>query len=114
MRALTRLLCPRFSAPTAHDALFLGCRTLASKRNPIAWLTNTSHETLQVFHRWVAHFMLIMGLIHTFAFVKFNAQAGISQQRWSESYQCERNQSSRGAREMFLADCFADIKIGPV
>lgn len=68
-------------------------RLLASKQNPIGYLANISHEQLQVFHRWTAHFMLIMGLVHTFAFVKFNAEAGISQMRWNMSYQCERASS---------------------
>ncbi|KAK9900673.1 hypothetical protein P389DRAFT_166125 [Cystobasidium minutum MCA 4210] len=59
--------------------------TLASKRNPIAVLTGLSHERLQLFHRWCAFFMLLLGLIHTFAFVRYNAKAGTSQMMWSMS-----------------------------
>jgi len=59
--------------------------TLASKRNPIAVLTGLSHERLQLFHRWCAFFMLILGLIHTFAFVRSDAKAGTSKEMWAMS-----------------------------
>lgn len=42
-------------------------------------------ERLQFFHRWLAVFMLILGLIHTFAFVYRNAQAGEGQMMWEMS-----------------------------
>ncbi|KAG7094832.1 hypothetical protein E1B28_005642 [Marasmius oreades] len=41
----------------------------ATKVNWIGMLTGTSHEKLQVFHRWSALVMYITSLIHTFVFI---------------------------------------------
>ncbi|KAF7375460.1 Ferric-chelate reductase [Mycena sanguinolenta] len=41
----------------------------ATKVNFIGILTGTSHEKLQVFHRWSALFMYITSLVHTFPFI---------------------------------------------
>ncbi|KAJ6605111.1 hypothetical protein B0H10DRAFT_606959 [Mycena sp. CBHHK59/15] len=41
----------------------------ATKVNFIGLLTRTSHEKLQVFHRWSALFMYITSLVHTFLFI---------------------------------------------
>jgi predicted ferric reductase len=60
---------------------------LAAKRNMISVLTGVSHERLQVFHQWVAYFMFILALLHTFPFIYFNAQAGMSMIMWRTSYQ---------------------------
>lgn len=60
---------------------------LSAKRNLIATLTGTSHERLQLFHRWFAFYMLILALIHTFAFVRYNALAKMSVMMWETSYE---------------------------
>ncbi|KAJ7683212.1 FAD-binding domain-containing protein [Mycena rosella] len=41
----------------------------ATKVNFIGLLTGTSHEKLQVFHRWSALFMWVTSLVHTFPFI---------------------------------------------
>ncbi|KAF7335537.1 Ferric-chelate reductase [Mycena venus] len=41
----------------------------ATKVNFVGILTGTSHEKLQVFHRWSAVFMYITSLVHTFPFI---------------------------------------------
>ncbi|KAJ6577925.1 FAD-binding domain-containing protein [Mycena capillaripes] len=41
----------------------------ATKVNFVGILTGTSHEKLQVFHRWSAFFMYITSLVHTFPFI---------------------------------------------
>ncbi|KAJ7470930.1 FAD-binding domain-containing protein [Mycena latifolia] len=41
----------------------------ATKVNFVGLLTNTSHEKLQVFHRWSSVFMWITSLVHTFPFI---------------------------------------------
>ncbi|KAK1218082.1 hypothetical protein PQX77_019240 [Marasmius sp. AFHP31] len=42
----------------------------ATKVNFITMLTGTSHEKLQVFHRWSALLMYITSLVHTFPFIE--------------------------------------------
>ena len=42
---------------------------LGSKVNFISMLTGTSHERLQVYHRWIARFMLFMATVHTIPFI---------------------------------------------
>ncbi|KAJ7503365.1 hypothetical protein B0H11DRAFT_582059 [Mycena galericulata] len=41
----------------------------STKINFVGFLTNTSHEKLQVFHRWSALIMYITSLVHTFPFI---------------------------------------------
>ncbi|KAJ6627669.1 FAD-binding domain-containing protein [Mycena sp. CBHHK59/15] len=41
----------------------------ATKVNFVGFLTGTSHEKLQVFHRWSAFLMYITSLVHTFPFI---------------------------------------------
>ncbi|PVF95678.1 hypothetical protein CPB86DRAFT_738277 [Serendipita vermifera] len=49
---------------------------LGAKWNLITHLTGTSHEKLQVFHRWTAWIMYILSLIHTFPFIINNIKQG--------------------------------------
>ncbi|KAJ7246047.1 hypothetical protein C8J57DRAFT_1361371 [Mycena rebaudengoi] len=48
----------------------------ATKVNFVSMLTGTSHEKLQVFHRWSAVFMYIASLVHTFPFIVMDVQMG--------------------------------------
>ncbi|KAJ7606729.1 FAD-binding domain-containing protein [Mycena polygramma] len=48
----------------------------ATKVNFVGLLTGTSHEKLQVFHRWSAVFMYITSLVHTFPFIVQNIKMG--------------------------------------
>ncbi|KAF7289999.1 Ferric-chelate reductase [Mycena chlorophos] len=57
----------------------------ATKVNFIAFLTHTSHEKLQVFHRWAAFFMYITSLIHTFPFIVNMIRMGMMRAMWIES-----------------------------
>lgn len=76
------------SPPLATRAGWLGLGplpillVLASKRNYISYLTDISHEKLQVFHRWTAFFMFITGAIHAFAFIYKNAKEGTLMDSW--------------------------------
>ncbi|KAK7032692.1 ferric-chelate reductase [Favolaschia claudopus] len=63
------------SPPIATRAGWISIATMpfmiafATKVNFIGLLTGTSHEKLQVFHRWSAFFMYITSLVHTFPFI---------------------------------------------
>ncbi|KAJ7122546.1 FAD-binding domain-containing protein [Mycena crocata] len=48
----------------------------ATKVNFVGILTGTSHEKLQVFHRWSALLMYITSLVHTFPFIINNVRMG--------------------------------------
>ncbi|KAF7327304.1 Ferric-chelate reductase [Mycena kentingensis (nom. inval.)] len=48
----------------------------STKINFIGLLTNTSHEKLQVYHRWTAFFMYITSLVHTFPFIVDSIRRG--------------------------------------
>ncbi|KAJ6463186.1 FAD-binding domain-containing protein [Mycena vulgaris] len=48
----------------------------ATKVNFVGLLTGTSHEKLQVFHRWSAVLMWITSLVHTFPFIINNIRMG--------------------------------------
>ncbi|KAJ7142996.1 FAD-binding domain-containing protein [Mycena epipterygia] len=54
----------------------------ATKNNYVALLTRTSHERLQVFHRWSALFMYITSLVHTFPFIVEDVSMGMMQSEW--------------------------------
>ncbi|KAF7297802.1 Ferric-chelate reductase [Mycena kentingensis (nom. inval.)] len=54
----------------------------ATKINFVAILTDTSHEKLQVFHRWTAFFMYITSLVHTFPFIITSIRMGMMQVMW--------------------------------
>ncbi|KIS69879.1 uncharacterized protein UMAG_02395 [Mycosarcoma maydis] len=43
--------------------------TLASKVNFISLLTGVSHERLQIFHQWLARFMLFLATVHAIPFI---------------------------------------------
>ncbi|KAJ7314611.1 FAD-binding domain-containing protein [Mycena albidolilacea] len=60
----------------------------ATKINFVALLTGTSHEKLQVFHRWSAVFMYITSLVHTFPFIINDIMMGemVSQYKLSPWY----------------------------
>ncbi|KAJ6488016.1 FAD-binding domain-containing protein [Mycena sanguinolenta] len=55
----------------------------ATKSNYVALLTRTSHERLQVFHRWSALFMYITSLVHTFLFIVEDIQMGMMEAEWA-------------------------------
>ncbi|KAJ7021881.1 ferric reductase NAD binding domain-containing protein [Mycena alexandri] len=55
----------------------------ATKNNYVAVMTRTSHERLQVFHRWSALFMYITSLVHTFPFIVEDIQMGMMQSEWA-------------------------------
>ncbi|KAJ7764700.1 hypothetical protein B0H16DRAFT_1310358 [Mycena metata] len=55
----------------------------ATKNNYVALLTRTSHDRLQVFHRWSALFMYITSLVHTFPFIVEDIQMGMMQSEWA-------------------------------
>jgi predicted ferric reductase len=69
-----------------HAPILCLRRLLASKRNPIALLLDCSHEQLQVFHRWAAFFMLLLGLIHGFVFIRRDIAAGMLSMDWSTNF----------------------------
>ncbi|KAA1468607.1 hypothetical protein DENSPDRAFT_833976 [Dentipellis sp. KUC8613] len=48
----------------------------ATKINFVGILTGSSHEKLQVYHRWTALFMYITSLTHTFPFIVNNIRMG--------------------------------------
>ncbi|KAL1723250.1 ferric reductase NAD binding domain-containing protein [Schizophyllum commune] len=54
----------------------------ATKVNFVAILTGSSHERLQVLHRWSALLMYIAALVHTFPFVYCDIRDGV----WKERY----------------------------
>ncbi|KAF5373099.1 hypothetical protein D9758_001494 [Tetrapyrgos nigripes] len=54
----------------------------STKVNWIALVTGTSHEKLQVFHRWSATFMYITSLVHTFPFIVMSIRAGEMELNW--------------------------------
>ncbi|ESK92154.1 ferric-chelate reductase [Moniliophthora roreri MCA 2997] len=54
----------------------------ATKVNWIGVLTGTSHEKLQVFHRWTAFIMYITSLVHTFPFIVQSIQLGEMETNW--------------------------------
>ena len=43
--------------------------TLASKVNFISLLTGVSHERIQIFHQWLARFMLFLATVHAIPFI---------------------------------------------
>ncbi|EPQ27717.1 uncharacterized protein PFL1_04855 [Pseudozyma flocculosa PF-1] len=49
---------------------------LGSKVNLISALTGTSHERLQVYHQWIARFMLFLATVHTIPFIRQPLQEG--------------------------------------
>ncbi|KAK7058566.1 hypothetical protein VNI00_002202 [Paramarasmius palmivorus] len=55
----------------------------ATKVNWIGALAGTSHEKLQVFHRWTALIMYITSLVHTFPFIVQSIQLGEMEANWS-------------------------------
>ncbi|KAJ7598883.1 ferric reductase NAD binding domain-containing protein [Mycena floridula] len=57
----------------------------ATKVNFIGILTGTSHEKLQVFHRWSALIMYITSLVHTFPFIVGEIAAGTMVSSWNTS-----------------------------
>ncbi|KAF9049544.1 hypothetical protein BDZ89DRAFT_940671 [Hymenopellis radicata] len=57
----------------------------ATKVNFIGILTGTSHEKLQVFHRWTAFFMYITSLVHTFPFIINSIRMREMEAMWSTS-----------------------------
>ncbi|KAJ6562107.1 ferric reductase NAD binding domain-containing protein [Mycena capillaripes] len=54
----------------------------ATKNNYVALLTRTSHERLQVFHRWSALLMYITSLVHTFPFIVEDINMGMMEMEW--------------------------------
>ncbi|KAF5374359.1 hypothetical protein D9758_004713 [Tetrapyrgos nigripes] len=54
----------------------------STKVNFIGLLTGTSHEKLQVFHRWSATFMYITSLVHTFPFIVMSIRHGEMVETW--------------------------------
>ncbi|TRM65036.1 ferric reductase NAD binding domain-containing protein [Schizophyllum amplum] len=54
----------------------------ATKINFVAMIAGTSHERLQVFHRWSALLMYIAALVHTLPFVYTDVRDGV----WKERY----------------------------
>ncbi|KAJ7686023.1 ferric reductase NAD binding domain-containing protein [Mycena rosella] len=57
----------------------------ATKVNLVGMLTGTSHEKLQVFHRWSAVLMYITSLVHTFPFIVMNIREGQMMVSWETS-----------------------------
>ncbi|KAJ7073226.1 ferric reductase NAD binding domain-containing protein [Mycena belliarum] len=55
----------------------------ATKVNFVTILTGTSHEKLQVFHRWSAVLMYITSLVHTFPFIVREIKMGTMNESWS-------------------------------
>ncbi|KAJ7072972.1 ferric reductase NAD binding domain-containing protein [Mycena amicta] len=55
----------------------------STKINFVSLLTDTSHEKLQVFHRWAAFFMYITSLVHTFPFIITSIRRGMMEAMWS-------------------------------
>ncbi|KAK7044663.1 FAD-binding domain-containing protein [Favolaschia claudopus] len=55
----------------------------ASKTNYVALLTRTSHERLQVFHRWSALLMYMTSLVHTFPFIVRDINEGMMEMNWA-------------------------------
>ncbi|DAA75331.1 TPA_exp: putative Ferric-chelate reductase [Trichophyton benhamiae CBS 112371] len=58
---------------------------LASKANPIAALTGTSHEKIQIFHQWTSWVMFVLGLVHMCPFIIYHTQRGDMQKKWKTS-----------------------------
>ncbi|KAL0575238.1 hypothetical protein V5O48_006729 [Marasmius crinis-equi] len=58
----------------------------ATKVNFITMLTGTSHEKLQVFHRWSALVMYITSLVHTFPFVVQAFQLDEMEIQWKTNW----------------------------
>ncbi|KAJ6605137.1 ferric reductase NAD binding domain-containing protein [Mycena sp. CBHHK59/15] len=56
----------------------------ATKVNLVSILTGTSHEKLQVYHRWAAVFMYITSLVHTFPFIVDEIKMGTMWTSWYE------------------------------
>ncbi|KAF5358979.1 hypothetical protein D9758_004892 [Tetrapyrgos nigripes] len=54
----------------------------STKVNWVGLLTETSHEKLQVFHRWTALFMYITSLVHTFPFIVARIRDGTMEVNW--------------------------------
>ncbi|SNX82043.1 related to ferric reductase [Melanopsichium pennsylvanicum] len=63
--------------------------TLGSKVNFISLLTGVSHEKLQVYHQWLARFMLFLATIHVIPFIHQpladHGVAGLRKQFFSDS-----------------------------
>ncbi|EIM92768.1 uncharacterized protein STEHIDRAFT_117735 [Stereum hirsutum FP-91666 SS1] len=59
--------------------------TFATKANPIALLTGTSHEKLQIWHRWSAWLMYFAALVHTLPFIVYNIRWGQMEARYAAS-----------------------------
>ncbi|KAJ7467697.1 FAD-binding domain-containing protein [Mycena latifolia] len=57
----------------------------ATKVNFISMLAGTSHEKLQVFHRWSAVLMYIASVVHTFPFIVREIRAGTMVASWETS-----------------------------
>lgn len=57
----------------------------ATKINFVGLLARTSHERLQVFHRWSATIMYLTSLVHTFPFIINNIDMGMMQVEWKTS-----------------------------
>ncbi|KAF8174796.1 hypothetical protein K438DRAFT_1908841 [Mycena galopus ATCC 62051] len=57
----------------------------ATKINFVGLLTGTSHEKLQVFHRWSAVFMYIALLVHTFPFIINNIRMSMMEVQYNTS-----------------------------
>ncbi|THV08232.1 hypothetical protein K435DRAFT_4330 [Dendrothele bispora CBS 962.96] len=55
----------------------------STKINWVGLLTDTSHEKLQVFHRWTALFMYITSLVHTFPYIIDRIRDGTMEINWS-------------------------------
>ncbi|KAK7449795.1 hypothetical protein VKT23_013271 [Stygiomarasmius scandens] len=55
----------------------------STKINWVAMLTGTSHEKLQVFHRWSASIMYITSLVHTFPFIVMSIRHGQMEMEWN-------------------------------
>ncbi|KAJ9478827.1 Ferric/cupric reductase transmembrane component 7 [Pseudozyma hubeiensis] len=62
--------------------------TLGSKVNFISLLTGVSHEKLQVYHQWLARFMLFLATVHVIPFI----------------YQPLADSGAAGLREEFFSD----------
>ncbi|KAL0567325.1 hypothetical protein V5O48_014667, partial [Marasmius crinis-equi] len=77
------------SAPIATRSGWLALAMLpftvafAMKVNLITMLTGTSHEKLQVYHRWTAFIMYIPTLVHTFFYIKANLKMGTMSTNWN-------------------------------
>ncbi|KAK7449781.1 hypothetical protein VKT23_013257 [Stygiomarasmius scandens] len=54
----------------------------STKVNWVGMLTGTSHEKLQVFHRWSASIMYITSLVHTFVFIVMSIRQGQMEENW--------------------------------